>query len=389
MGDVELRAIRGRDQRGISFVSPGDWNESNKIAVLSLPRRTVYSDIRLTDRAPSGHIVIDAKLYDSLSCSNEEIVSVIPKDIEPRACKELTIEVRSLAGIENERVRDAIAERIEDLRPHLDGLIVAEGQQIELHGLSLRLTIVTVSLLESEERIGRISWPRLESIRLIGGRIPRLNAFVILTEMSHSHSLGSGGTIMGFGDTETPPYADLLMQFLMGLKAFSTSHSTDIVASVAAYSSRTDVFLTFNPDSGEQQKWSNIDSPAYLEAVRSWLLEQKENHSSQPSNPSSALEEAFLLVHQMRDDGLSPVSVVLLTTGRYSEGRNPVSILRDGPEDLTVFSLGLQSASDEDMLDAISEASAGKAFIVGGSADLRTAIENMIQILGRRMSVDD
>lgn len=383
-----MQAIRGRDQRGISFVRPEDWLSDDKVASISSQGRTVYSDIRTAEAVPAGHIVIDSKLYDSLLCSGEDGVEVTPESIDPSVCKTLTIEVHSLAGIGSHRVTEAISERIRDFRPHLDGLIVTEGQQLNLESLNLRLTVLGLSLSDSSGTIGRIRWPRLEQIELVGGEIPSSSAFVILVEMSRISGFQNEGGARQSGVTASTPFSEISIRLLRGLKAFSSSNSTDVVVSVIAYSSQTDIFPTYGPHSGQKRNWSEIDSQGYLEAVQNWFAGQKDIHDAQPSDPGLALEAGFSVIDEMRDEGISPVCIVLLSTGRYSIGQNPVSVMRQLPEETITFSLGLESASDETMLKAISEAGGGRAFMMSSTADMLAVVDDIIHMMTREVVAD-
>ncbi len=384
-----MQAIRGKDQRGISFVRPEDWLSDDKVASISCQGRTVYTDIRTAQAVPLGHIVIDSKLYDSLSCSGKDGVEVIPESIAPSVCKTLTIEVQSLAGIGSRRVKEAVSERIRDFGPHLDDLLVTEGQQLNLQSLNLRLTVLGLSLFDSRGTIGRIRWPRLEKIELVGGETPDMCAFVILVEMSRIRGLQDEDDAAQSGAWASTPFSEILIRLLAGLRAFSASNPTNVVVSVIAYSSQTDIFLTYEPDSGQKRKWSEIDMEGYLEALQNWLADQKGIHDSQPSDPGLALQTGFAVVDEMRDDGLYPVCIALLSTGRYSIGQNPVSVVRRQPGNITTFSLGLESASDEDMLKAISEAGRGRAIMMSRITDMQLMVEDMIQMMGREVAADD
>ena len=161
---MKLKAVRGGNQRGISFASSD--NILSKTAAISCGTHRVYSDLRGSEKVDEETIVIDSRLFDDLECTEGDMVTLSSVEESIPNAKELLMEVTSQSAESHKSVTDTLSEEIGDVKDELDGLIVQIGLKLQIPPRSVTLQIVEVTPLSSKTNIARLSWKELGKIRL-------------------------------------------------------------------------------------------------------------------------------------------------------------------------------------------------------------------------------
>jgi hypothetical protein len=365
---LELEAVKGRNQRGISFVHPSVTVV--RTALLSYQGVEVYTDIRASEQVASGSIIIDSRIYDELACEAhcEISLTAVPEEIPD--CNELTLLVDSLKGLENQRVVDEVTRQVEDLQEHLDGRIVKIGQRIEVANLGLRLVIDESKPIAKGLQASRIIWNQLLKFNLTA-----LADVPSCFNICYTIDVGASSEI---DDVEVEDGSHRMTRMETGLSAIQSILSTArecpgaLVSTVAfgespqQMESVEDVALEFNSRSFSQ--------------IYEWLTVQNDDHNDEPSNPGNALELSLKVANDLRSKNHLPTVVLLISGGAFTSGRNPVRMARTiGASDgVSVSCVALGNESDLDLMQAIADAGNGSLIHIGQYKEVAVAIERIL-----------
>ena len=73
---MKLLVQKGRNQQGLCFVSTDTLDSSTATCELRCNSDSIYSDIRGSVKVSDGIIILDARVYDMLHCSDEDEISL-------------------------------------------------------------------------------------------------------------------------------------------------------------------------------------------------------------------------------------------------------------------------------------------------------------------------
>jgi hypothetical protein len=375
---LELEAIKGRRQRGISFVHPSVTAIAT--AELSYGGVIVFSDIRTSERVASGSIVMDSRIFNELGCEEHSEVSLtaVPETIPDS--NELALLIDSLGGFENTKAVDALSKRIEDLREHLDGLIVRMRQRIDVAELGIGLIVDNLNPIAEQLQASRIMWNRLLKVDLTP-----LDELPSCFNVCFAIDVGASSSIE---DLEIEDGTGEITRFKASLCAIeailsSAKECDDALVSAIAFGESSEQ-LTSSEDSTLQ-----LSSKSY-QLISNWLSEQNIDRNDEPSNPGHALESSIEVAQQMKSGNGLPTIVILISGGAFTSGRNPVSMARkiSASEGILIACVALGIKSDRDLMQAIATAGKGSLIHIDRFKDVRRAIERIFngienEVVGR------
>ncbi|MFW9794710.1 MAG: hypothetical protein ACFFEE_10435, partial [Candidatus Thorarchaeota archaeon] len=161
---MNLQAIRGRNQQGFCFVSsdvsPGIYHVEHQ-------GRTMYAEVRFSEKVPNGTIIIDSRVSDILRVVDRSEILLKPLSSVVPTCNEIRLGVVSTKDLDNEKVAHAMSKRIDDFQKYLDGLILHQDLELPISELGINLHILSMKPIDSTTKSARISWEELLKINLV------------------------------------------------------------------------------------------------------------------------------------------------------------------------------------------------------------------------------
>ncbi|MFW9888163.1 MAG: hypothetical protein ACFFER_08280 [Candidatus Thorarchaeota archaeon] len=364
---MDVEAIKGRSQKGISFVHPSMTTITT--AKLSYGGVIVFSDIRTSERVASGSIVMDSRIFNELGCEEHSEVSLTAVSETIPDSNELSLLINSLEGLESTKAVDALSKRIEDLKDYLDGLIVRMGQRIDIAELGVGLVVDNLNPIAEKLQASRIMWNQLLKVNLAAqAELPSCFNVCFVTDVGASSSIE---------DVEMEDGTGGITRLKAGLHAIEAILSSirechDTLVSAIAFGESSKQLAT--SEGSALQLSSKSCQP-----IHNWLSEQNNDRSDEPSNPGSALELSIEVAQHLNSrNGLSSM-VILISGGAFTSGRNPISMARKiGTRDdifLTCVALGIKS--DRDLMQAIAIAGNGSLIHIDQFKDVTRLIEGI------------
>ena len=380
---MKLKAVRGRNQFGYSFVSDSKLVLDSDTFMIQYGHQVVYSILRASENVPTDTVVIDYRLFDELGCDENIELDIKPIDENIPMCGNITLALASLINLDNEKVAEAVSKRIEDLKPHLDGLIVREGQIIQIPELKIKFIITNIEPSADFDRTARISWINLMRINIIPVKSSQCYNVILLLDLGF---IASKKDIFLIDSEEEDEYSRLrilnriIKNLFDNLKLCS---GISLFASIA-YSNQFSIFHTFDKTTGEKIQFNYIDAFSLFNAHENWLLQQSDSNADALSNPGNALERAFDLANNIYNQNNLHTIIFLCSDGSYSSGPNPVKYAKEkSNSEIAVFCLALGKNADVDFLEAIAEAGGGAMVNISSRDD----IAKLPEILNRWMTM--
>ncbi|MFQ5832163.1 MAG: hypothetical protein ACE5H4_05655 [Candidatus Thorarchaeota archaeon] len=375
---MELAAIRGRNQKGISYAHASVDSLANLVASLKYGGRVVYTDVRPSDKVPVDSIVVDSRLFDELDCVETDLleIDVILESIP--LCSEILLAIGSIDRSVNRKVVEAVSKRIDDFEEHLHGLILTAGQTIKIPGLKLRLVVQDLHPVSEATGAAKISWKHLLKVKLdIEREQQSCHNLCVLFDVGAS-SKKSDVTHDGEIESFTPSRTERGMTRLEAARlviedvlAKSKECDSSLLAALA-YGEKVSELSILDSESESETGHHQFSSKS-SEALDNWLSEQFDEHNMEPSNPAAGLQAALKVASELAATNRLPTVLLFLSGGAYSEGQNPVSVVRElaRAENVTMVCVSLGEDSDIDLLRAIAEAAQGKFLEIN---DARNAV---------------
>ncbi|MFX0053725.1 MAG: hypothetical protein ACFFAX_08975 [Promethearchaeota archaeon] len=375
---MELDAIKGRSQRGISFVHPSVTTIST--AQLSYEGVIVFTDIRTSERIASGSIVIDSRIFNELGCEehSEVTLTAVPEAIPDS--NELSLLVDSLEGVENTKAVDALSRRIDDLKDHLDGRIVRMGQRIDIADLGIGLIVDNSKPVTEQLQASRIIWNQLMKVNLTAqAEFPSCFNLCCLVDV---------GASSGIEDIEMEDGTAGITRFKASLCAIETILSSakecdDALVSAVAFGESSEELAT------TEGSMLQLSSESY-QSIHDWLSEQNNDRNDEPSNPGSAMDLSIEIAHQLKSRNGLPTLVILISGGAFTSGRNPVITARKmgASQGIFVTCVALGTESDMDLMQAIAVAGKGSLIHIDKFKEVKPRIERIFdridnEVVGR------
>ena len=379
---MKLKAVRGKNQFGYSFISDPKFVSTSDTIAISHGTRVVYSIVRVSQNVPLEDIIIDYRLFDELGCNEKEDVDITPVSENIPMCGTITLSLASTIGLDNERVAEAVSKRIEDLKPHLDGLILRKGQIIRLTDLNLKFIVNHIDPSADFDRIARISWNNLLRININPIKSSQCYNLILVLDLGTIFD-SSEFLFDGHHVEHEFPRLKVLTQIVRTLIENLTHCKEKSMFSSIAYSSRFTMFQTYDKTTGAQMNYNYFDAYSLIDAHETWLLQQLKTEIDAALNPGNALKKALELANEIHDKNNLSTIICLCSDGEYSSGQNPVKLARLGTEpEIGVFCIALGDEVDIEFLTAIAKAGGGDMISIRSSED----IAQISQVLNRWMN---
>ncbi|MDF1537522.1 MAG: VWA domain-containing protein [Candidatus Thorarchaeota archaeon] len=386
---MKLKAIRGGNQRGYSFVSMGSSMTTEPVRITH-GSESILTRLNESHRVPADLVVIDKRLYDSLDLEATTEVNIAPIETALPKCTEMTLVVSSKRDIDVKEVVKALSKRIEDMEEHLDGLILTIGQKLDLHPLGITIAVREMTPKSDELAAARVDWRSVLKVYLeadMGGKCFNLCLVTDLGAASKKSDIflsSSEVQVVGDGVVKRYEAADQLSRALLGI--LSTCEGEAFFSSVV-YSDRTTVYRAFDPEDGIVKDISNIRSIGIAESHSDWLSEQIKEHSDKPSNPSEGLKAGIEKAEELRRRKAIPTLLVFLSSGTYSLGPNPVTMVRETLANtlgVSLICVGLGNRCEDSILTAIADSGGGMVSLIKEISDISVVKDLIIQEGTRR-----
>ncbi|MGD9396503.1 MAG: VWA domain-containing protein [Candidatus Thorarchaeota archaeon] len=359
---MKLRPRRGRNQQGFCFVSKETIDSKIETFELTCGSNFVYSDIRGSDKVSEGVIILDSRIHDILDCDDAEEIQLVPLSDKIPVCKEIHLDVISERALENQTVAHAISERIDDFQDHFEGLVLRQGQELSISELGVSFLVRSMSPTDSTTGAARIVWKQLLKIHLGAVESQPTNLCIIVEVAAATQIID---VQLGADDGE-PNYLTrhhAILQTLEAMERRYQSYEIDAQFAGIVFSDEVLPFITFDPQTGEENEITNLHSSSLIGAFRKWVGTVLDEFSNRPSNPGAALRSGLEKAQSLCDKNGLPTTIVFFSSGVYSAGQNPVKVTRTNIEDLDVrilsISVGVDSATD--IMEAIAKEGSGRA----------------------------
>ena len=163
---MKLHAKRGRNQQGLCFVSTDAVDPPAATCELKCDSNSIYSDLRGSAKVPDGIVILDARVYDMLHCSDEDEISITLLSDKIPTCTEINLDIISKRDLQTHTVAQAISQRIDDFQEHFEGLILQTGQEFAISDLGITFVVRSMSPTDSVTNAARITWKNLLKIHL-------------------------------------------------------------------------------------------------------------------------------------------------------------------------------------------------------------------------------
>ena len=367
---MKLKAVRGKNQFGYSFVSDSKLALSSDTVAISHGTRIVYTILRVSQNVPLEDIIIDYRLFDELECNDKAEVEIRPISENIPMCGTITLSLASTIGLDNEKVAEAVSKRIEDLKPHLDGLILREGQTIQLTDLKLKFIVTDLDPSADFDRTARISWINLLRIHITPIKSSQCYNLILILDLGTIFD-SSGFHFDSHNIEHEFPKLKVVSQILRSLLE-NVEHCKELsLFTSIAYSNQFTIFQTYDKATGMRMNYSYFDALSLIDAHENWILQQLTTEIDASSNPGSALKNAFELANVIHDENNLSTIICLCSDGAYSSGQNPVKLARLGKEpEIGVFCIALGDMADIEFLTAIAEAGGGEMISIHSLEDI-------------------
>ena len=378
---LKLKAICGKNQRGFSFVAPQGESFTDPVQLV-LGTKTILTRIRESPKVPQDLIIIDKRLYQSLRAEAGTEVEIVSLDFEIPYCDEMTLVVSAKRDVDVKEVVRALSDRIEDMESHLDGLLLTEGQKLDLDSLGISITVNDLSPRSEKLGAALVDWRKVLKVYLeanLGSHCFNVSLVTDLGAASRKSDIALSGSeveVAGDGVVRRFEAADHLSRSL--LETLSFCDGTSFFSSVV-FSEEVDIF-TSSDDSDTNSEITRIRSRNIAQTHSDWISGLLEKHDGKASDPSSGLKMGIELAEQLQSANNKPTVLIFMSSGTYSHGRNPVATARKllkGKDKISIICVGLGKRCEESILSGIAEAVQGTVVIINGVGDI-PVVKDMI-----------
>lgn len=353
---MNMKAIQGRNQRGISFVSKSV--NSQRFAEIQYSHLSVLSEILHSEKVPEGVIVIDSRLWSFLGLTENQQVSLQPHDPIPKAHTLSLAAISTDSRTPHHKIAEDLWNRMDDFKDDLDGLIVQVGQKIPIPREQVELTVSEIAP-ESLDGYAQIHWDELLKLVLSRGiESPPFNLCCVIDCGAASRTKDVIDTSIG--------RPEMIPRYEAGISLISNLlrnllQDDSCLFSAIAFSTKLEVFHTYDSSTGEELSITTIESRDLIPEFEKWFRGLLETHRVEPSNPALGLERGIELAFSQKQQNSYASVILFLSSGTYSEGPNPVSCARldDADENIVVIAIGVGENADQELLRGIAEAGKG------------------------------
>ncbi|MHA1481303.1 MAG: hypothetical protein ACTSQZ_07770, partial [Candidatus Thorarchaeota archaeon] len=357
---MNLKAIRGRNQRGLSYVSEISETVSHPIVKITINGRDVFSKLRVHDSVEVGSVVLDYRLFDELGCDTSSQVEITPIEENIPLCTDIHFSVNSTRAVDVQKVIKAISDRIDEFKEHFDGLILKKGQVIHIEPLNLHFTVKDMTPCTTGSGISQISWDHVLKINLepaVESTTERLCynlcSLMDLGAASHISDVFDNADLEQSDIGSLPRYrasTRILSKLISNL--LSCNESTPLFTSIV-YSEEHEVFSTYDPINGYPTLITEIQTASLQEVHEEWISEKLTDYSKKASNPSLAFKIGISSSVRLDEINDLPPILLFMSSGTYSQGSNPIKTIQSQIENvkkMILVCVGLGTKQDESLL---------------------------------------
>jgi hypothetical protein len=319
----------------------------------------VFSQIRKHCQVPSDSIVIDSRQYDVLGLLPGAQVEVQPVLIDLPYCTEITLSLTSRRALDAKKIAQALSQRIEDVEVYLDGVVLVIGQSIPLDELGVIVTPKQLNPMSIPLQAARVDWKRVMKIVLESDPKPIGFNLCSLIELGAASRKEDIVSCEETGLVDAPAISLARYNVALQLVSSLIRHQVSVTHSFLVRSSVFSEFVEeFPADEGEEhmQIVNSENSAGYLSHLRSWIESHLDFHAGKTTDLASALLRGIEDAKVMKSKSQLPVVVLLLSSGAYSHGKNPIPLVRkllSETEGIYVACVGFGAHTDTTLLAAI------------------------------------
>jgi hypothetical protein len=347
---------------------------------LSCNSNLIFSDIRESDKVPNGIIILDARVYDMLHCTDQDEVKLttLPGDVP--ICTEIHLDIISKRDLQNHTVAQAISERIDDFQEHFEGLILQTGQEFELSDLGISFVVRSLSPTDPATHAARISWKKLLKIHL-GALESKPSNLCIIVEVAAATQIAD---VRIRSDVMTRHQA--ILYTLDAFEQKTKRFGNDARFAGLVFSNEVLPFITFNTQTGNEEESTSIDSPSLIGAFRKWVDTALDEFVERPSNPGAALKRGLEIAQSLSENNGLMTTIVFFSSGVYSAGQNPVKVTRKnvGDQSVRVITISVGDDSAVDIMDAIAKEGNGTSFHMDSEERVRMIVDSINDMMVNR-----
>jgi len=348
---MKFQAIRGRNQRGISFVSE-DSDVPLGIVRISSNQESTLSVLKKFQRVPPMKVVLDKRYYDILRLNDDIDVTLEQYDEKIPYCTEFSLQVSSERMLDAKEIVQVFSKKIEDLEPYLDGLILQIGKGFLFEELGVTITPTSLKPVSRTNDAAIVDWKKVLKVYLeAGSKSSNFNLCLVI-------ELGAASRVLDI-KTNSDEAIDNVYRY-------EIAHDIGNLL-IPRLSTKESLFysIAFSTELSHYSKDMPIVATRNLIDEHSdWLQKSLETHNGKPSDLAAALDYAIKIARAMKRENGLPTLILLLSGGSYSYGVNPVPIVRNllsGTEGIILACIGLGARIDVELLEAI--AKEGNGFI--------------------------
>ncbi len=374
---LKLRAKRGRNQQGLCFVSANTMESPTSTCELIFNTKSIYSDIKESDKVPEGIIILDSRVYDMLDCNeNVEVKLVVLSDKIP-VCTEIHLDIISKRDLQNHTVANAISKRIDDFQEHFEGLVLQSGTEFEISELGISFVVRSLSPTDPTSNAARISWKNLVKIHL-GALESEPNNVCFIVEVAAATQIAD---VRIGSDVMTRHQA--ILHALTIIEERFREYRTNAEFSGIVFSDELLPFITFDSQTGEKKETTYLDSSSILGAFRKWVNTNLDEFSQKPSNPGAALLKGLEMAQGMTGRNGLPTLIVFFSSGVYSAGQNPVKVTRTnfGEQSVRILSISVGEDSAKDIMEAIANEGNGSSFTIDSDDQIASVVDAINELM--------
>ena len=376
---MRLQVKRGRNQKGICYLSSSHLGFDHKVCWIRTENGECLADIRTNERVPVNTLVLDLRIFDILGMNEDDEVVLDAVDLTPASSSEITLRLRSERGLDNSKVAEAISKRVNDLRGDFEGLIVFPGELIPIARLELTFEVAEV-LPQSPSRI---VWNALERIRLLPAAARRSKNIVCVTEVGGASHIAD---VLAPDGSKIPRHS-IILEALVGMESSLVFSSGQAYFAGLAFSDEVHIFETYDSETGAPSDLANLESKSMIKAYRKWIEGTLEEHKRSPSDLGDAVSDSIALAERIREMNGLPTAVVIFSSGIFSAGPNPVKCIRraQGLRQTGFFLLQVGSTGETEILEAMAGAVGGLHLHLTRTSDIREVLERVSRWTGEEV----
>lgn len=366
---VNLKAKRGRNQKGLCFVS----GKEEGIYQITCNGKTLLTDVRSSENVPSNLVILDQRIFDWLSCSEGELLTLEEISSEIPSCTEIRLLLSSTRDLDNRTIADAISKRVNDLHDDFDGLILQLGQSFQIDRLGIRFNVKSLSPINPDIHAARITWNNLEKIHL--DPVESLKPFNIACIFE----IGAAAQITDVkkGGGKITRY-EAAIEAIMQISEIYPTFGKKAQFAGFAYSDEIIPFKMFDSQTGKPIEVASIHSATLFTAFTEWIETLIPAHKGKTSNPGDALKIAFDSCKEFLSNSI-PTIILFLSSGVHTSGPNPVKIAKS-VNDVPILCFAPGINSNQDVMVAIAESTQGRAIKVIDFEDIENIIDALLEI---------